>query len=136
LSSVQQHDLQVHRPEVCYPMSGYPIIENRPVKVRIGNKGIPARYLTADRGALQEMILYWTRVGNSFPLNWAQQRIEMARANVGGVIPDGALLRFSTISEEGSNDYPLLTDFASKLATSLNPKMKDVFFGKNSKQAI
>ena len=128
-SSVQQNDVQVHRPEVCYPMAGYPILTNQPVEARIGNRGIPARYLTADRGALREMILYWTRVGQRFPLNWTQQRIEMARANVSGVIPDGALLRFSTISAEGSNDYQLLTDFAHKMAQSLNPKMKEVFFG-------
>jgi len=135
-SSVQQNNVHVHRPEICYPMAGYPILKNQPVEAHIGNRVIPARYLTADRGALHETILYWTRVGQRFPLNWTQQRIEMARENVGGVIPGGALVRFSTISAEGSSDYQLLTDFANKMTESLNSKMKEVFFGSNFKQAI
>lgn len=128
-SSVQQNDVQVHRPEVCYPMAGYPILKNQPVEARIGNRGIPARYLTADRGALRELILYWTRVGHSYPLNWTQQRIEMARAGLSGALPDGALVRFSLISDSDTGALEMLSQFASQMNNALSQKASDVFYG-------
>ena len=128
-SSVQQNDVQVHRPEVCYPMAGYPILTNQPVEARIGNRGIPARYLTADRGALRELILYWTRVGHSYPLNWTQQRIEMARAGLAGALPDGALVRFSLISDSDTGALEMLSQFASQMNNALSQKASDVFYG-------
>ena len=32
----QQNDVQVHRPEVCYPASGYPITANKPILIDFG----------------------------------------------------------------------------------------------------
>lgn len=128
-SSVQQNDVQVHRPEVCYPMSGYPILNNRPIQAKVGELQVPSRFLIADRSNLNEMILYWTRVGRAFPLGWEQQRIEMAKSGLQGVVPDGALVRFSMISQSEKDAQNTLTDFAGMMRQAMSKEGLRVFFG-------
>lgn len=130
-SNVQKNDVQVHRPEICYPASGYPIVKNVAEKIRVGNQVINARSLIADRGGLKEMILYWTRVGNSFPVDWRTQRIEMAKANLAGTIPDGVLLRVSAIMDDETSAQKLLLQFIEKLQFSSNSNLNALIFGKH-----
>ena len=131
-SSIQQNDVQVHRPEVCYPMAGFPIVANRPIIAAVENKKVPARFLIADRGSQKEMILYWTRVGQKYPLNWEQQRLEMARAGLSGIIPDGALIRFSMLAESETEALDTLTTFAGEMKNSLLKRATGIFFGPTS----
>ena len=128
-SNVQKNDVQVHRPEVCYPASGYPITKNVAEKITVGRRDINARFLVADRGGLQEMILYWTRVGKSFPVDWQSQRIEMAKANLSGTIPDGVLLRVSTIMDEERSARTSLIQFIEKFRLSSNSALNPLIFG-------
>jgi EpsI family protein len=132
-SSIQRNDVQVHRPEVCYPAAGLPITKNEPGKSQIGNVKLDSRFLIADRDGAQEMILYWTRVGDSYPLDWRSQRVEMAKANLSGAMPDGALIRFSTISNDEQDARKSLTEFAIQMKNVLLPKSRDIFFGPGSK---
>lgn len=110
-SSIQQNDVQVHRPEVCYPASGFPIISSKPIDLVYGSQGFAAREVTADRGGLLERVIYWVRVGDSFPTSWASQRLEMAAANLKGTIPDGVLVRVSAIEGPGESVSGALRGF-------------------------
>lgn len=127
-SNVQKNDVQVHRPEVCYPASGYPITKNVAEKITVGKQDINARFLIADRGGLQEMILYWTRVGASFPIDWQSQRIEMAKANLSGTIPDGTLYRVSMIFDDESAAKKSLLSFSEELNMASTAKFRKVVF--------
>ena len=102
-SSTQQNNIQVHRPEVCYPASGFPVLWSRPTEIAFEDQRIGGRELLADRNGLRERILYWVRVGDKFPRGWAEQRIVMAIANLKGSIPDGVLVRISTLEEPDSD---------------------------------
>lgn len=80
-------------------------------KITVGNQDINARFLIAYRGGLREMILYLTRVGKSFPIDWQSQRIEMAKAKLIGMIPDGVVLRVSSILDEEKSAKRLFLQF-------------------------
>lgn len=110
-SSRQQNDIHVHRPEVCYPAAGFPILWTRPVQISLASKALTARELLADRGGLQERILYWVRVGHAFPISWLQQRLTMAMQNLQGTVPDGALFRVSAIEEPDNPSSGAIMDF-------------------------
>jgi EpsI family protein len=110
-SSIQQNDVQVHRPEVCYPASGYPVIATEATQISYRGRELAARELVADRGGLHERVIYWIRVGNSFPTSWREQRINIAFANLSGSIPDGVLLRVSAVEEPGKSTSALLRTF-------------------------
>lgn len=129
-SSVQQNEIQVHRPEVCYPIAGYPIVKNEIRTHRIGNVDVACRFLVADRQPAKEMILYWTRVGKSFALDWAEQRIDMAMESLRGKLPDGVLARFSMISDDEHRAEAMLVDFANIMASTLDSDMHQIFFGR------
>ena len=122
-SSIQEGRLQVHRPEVCYPAAGFTILENVPAVVQINDGfSIPCRFLTADRGARREYILYWTRVGDAMPRRWFDQRWEMAKANLQGFIPDGLLARVSVIGTDREESLATLNQFVrTMVATAGRP---------------
>lgn len=126
-SSIQQNDILVHRPEVCYPASGFAIEQKRPATVDFGSKSINASELVADRGGLKEKILYWVRVGDNFPRGWVDLRLTTALSNVKGVTPDGVLFRVSTIYEQGNRlSVQTLIDFSRVFVAAAPPALRKV----------
>jgi EpsI family protein len=123
-SSVQQNDIQVHRPEVCYPAAGYPIVSSRTTQLKFDGETIDAREVVADRGGAYERVIYWVRVGDEFPATWIDQRIAMARANLQGKVPDGVLVRISTIEELGKSASSDLKAFIEAFLRACTPSFR------------
>jgi EpsI family protein len=123
-SSIQQNDVQVHRPEVCYPAAGYPVISTGPTEISYRNRSLAGRELVADRGGLHERIIYWIRVGDFFPTSWREQRITMALANLGGSIPDGVLFRVSAVEEPGRSASATLRQFITLFLDEVSPPFR------------
>lgn len=117
--------VQVHRPEVCYPASGYRLTAiNEHVVPLAANLNIPARYVVAETGLRREEIIYWTRLGSYFPRKWSEQRWAVFMQNLRGDIPDGLLIRFSSVMPDVS--LSSLDKFARELYESVDPRMKRV----------
>lgn len=127
-NSVQQNDVQAHRPEVCYPAGGYPIIFSEELAIKYKSKVISGRYLIAERGPSSfEHIIYWIRIGDSFPASWARQRLDMALINASGIIPDGALFRVSTINQSNIKNISLVQNFIDEFADMSGAKLAQIF---------
>lgn len=124
-SSVQRNDVQVHRPEVCYPAAGFPILWTKPAELEFGSEKIRARELVAERGGLRERIVYWVRVGKEFPIGWPEQRLAMAISNAKGVTPDGLLFRVSTIEETPHFSPDALNTFIETFVRSSSKSFKE-----------
>ena len=124
-NSKQENDIQVHRPEVCYPAAGFPILWTRPAQIRLASKTLAGRELLAERGGLQERIFYWVRVGNAFPVNWWQQRLTMAVQNLKGAIPDGALFRVSAIEQPDNPRSGAIMKFIEAFFKEVPPAFRD-----------
>lgn len=128
-SSVQIDDVQVHRPEVCYAVSGFSIDNNQPYTLKIDDRfTVPARFVDANAPMRQERILYWTRVDDRFPGNWGQQRLAMLVSNLEGFYPDGILVRASIINA-GEQSAPILTDFYRAMTKDASPATLRVLYG-------
>ncbi|WP_156680271.1 exosortase-associated protein EpsI, V-type [Sphingomonas profundi] len=108
--------LMIHRPESCYPGSGFTITATRDVALTL-RPGLQAnaKFLSTERGDRVEQVLYWTRIGNSFPRDWDEQRWTLAMQNVAGLVPDGALVRMSMIEANAQLALATLTRFAQTL---------------------
>jgi EpsI family protein len=124
-SSKQQNDIQVHRPEVCYPASGFPILWSRQTPIDLPSGPVAGRELLAERGGLRERIFYWVRVGNSFPTTWAQQRLTMAVQNLQGEVPDGALFRVSAIEEPDNPSSEAIMKFMGAFLLEVPPVFRE-----------
>jgi EpsI family protein len=95
----QSNQLQVHRPEVCYPAFGYEIQQTRVRTLDFApGLSMPARMLVVEKSSGSEWICYWTRLGEHFPITAAGQRASRFRDALSGVVTDGLLARFSTRS--------------------------------------
>jgi EpsI family protein len=124
-SSVQRNDVHVHRPEVCYPAAGFPILWTKPATVEVGRRKLLTRELLADRGGLNERIIYWVRVGDEFPIGWAEQRLTMALSNARGITPDGVLFRVSTIEDDPGRAASALRMFIKQFVAASSPSFRE-----------
>lgn len=126
-----QNDLlQLHRPEVCYPAFGFSIVDNVREEVPLApNVIIPARALTATSSGRVEHILYWTRIGEHLPTNGQEQRVAKLSDQFAGIIPDGILVRISTVGEDRDAALALNESFARDLVLAVAPRYRPALIG-------
>lgn len=122
--------LMVHRPESCYPGSGFTITADRAVDIRLDpGLVVQGRFLSTERDERIEQVLYWTRLGDEFPATWDEERSFLAFQNLRGLAPDGALVRLSVIDADPAASYLLLSRFASALYAASGRKGRALFGG-------
>lgn len=127
---MQTGDIQLHRPEICYPAAGYGISHGRDVTLELGRGlAVPARTLTARTAETTERILYWSRVGNAFPTSNAGQRLAVFRQSLAGLVPDGCLVRMSAIVED-DDALAVLRDFARALVATPSAELRRLLVGR------
>ncbi len=120
--SLQSRDMQLHRPEVCYPAAGFNIQSAETLELRLpGQPPIGARLLGTASQARPEQVLYWTRIGTEFPTTQLAQRWAVVRHNLRGEMPDGILVRMSTVSDDAKSAFPILHTFISDLMRAAPP---------------
>jgi EpsI family protein len=126
-SSGQTGILQVHRPETCYPASGYQLSPVTPRLVPTSPAPLPTNSLTATADGVPEHILYWTRVGYSLPMSWRDQRLAVALQNLRGLIPDAVLIRVSTRRNDAAGAYAALDEFVQSMLEAVPANLRQVF---------
>lgn len=131
-NNAQDGVLQIHRPEVCYPVGGYDLSPTRKVEVPVGNRKIPANFFTATGPDRIEQVQYFTRLGDSFPRSWAEQRLAVIRANIAGDIPDGMMMRVSTLGIEAAEAETLLDAFSRSFILHSNARLQQLLLGSSS----
>ncbi|AKH42809.1 EpsI family protein [Altererythrobacter atlanticus] len=129
LGSAQNYLMQLHRPESCYPASGFSIESNEPAPVALPGLDLPARSMRAKRGDREDEILYWTRIGDAFPQDLWGQRLAMARNAVFRSPQNGVVARFSITNPAGGQAAAQLESFIVALFGALGSSGRTVLFG-------
>lgn len=128
--TTQSDTLQVHRPEFCYPASGFSLGESQKVRQPVGSSlQIPATFFTAVRGDRVEQVLYWVRLGKHFPTSWLQQHLARLEDRATGVVPDGILVRASVIDPDAQASKQLLSGFLEQLVQRSGPAAHRALLG-------
>lgn len=125
----QTDSLQLHRPEVCYPAVGIPIIAQADTAITFGTKTIPAVQLVAQSPSRTEDIIYWSRMGEEFPQSASRQRAVKLKMAMRGYIPDGILVRVSQLRTGGEPDYTLIKAFIQEMLTGIKPTERAPLIG-------
>ena len=126
----QSDDLQLHRPEVCYPAFGYAISQNREVDIPLAaGAAVQGRSLVATAPESQETILYWSRLGEYFPTSRGQQHFDRTRTAMQGIVADGILARFSVEGGRPADAYEAMQPFVSQLIRSMKPTHRAALVG-------
>lgn len=128
-NNVQDGVLQVHRPEVCYPVGGFQLSETRKIEIDLGKSVIPANIFTAEAPGRVEQVMYFTRLGEAFPRSWIEQRIAVINANLAGDIPDGMMMRVSVIGIDQARANPILTGFTREFINESPRRLQKLLVG-------
>ena len=128
--NTQSDDLQLHRPEVCYPAFGFSIHQNQEVAIPlVQGAAIPGRNLVAVAPDRRETILYWSRLGEYFPTSRSTQHLDRMRTSIKGVIADGILSRFSVEGVEPDIASAVMLAFVPSLIKAIAPGRRPALIG-------
>lgn len=121
--------LQLHRPESCYPAVGFTVTmaEEAPIPLP-GGLVITARRVIAERFGRKESIVYWARLGEYLPASASDQRAAVLRTSMQGFIPDGALFRFSSVTDD-DRVFEDLDRFIAGLVTATRSDQRNALVG-------
>lgn len=115
----QSDGTRAHRPEVCYPAQGFQITASSEGVVRLGNQGLRVRRLQSRLGARLEPISYWITVGERVTLSGTEQKLAQLSYSVRGVIPDGMLVRVSSIDPNAERAFALQDAYIAALSRAI-----------------
>jgi EpsI family protein len=121
--------LQLHRPETCYPAFGFEISQSILGSVAAGGANVPTRSLMAKAPNRTENVTYWTRIGEYLPRTQTEQREDKLRTSFAGIVPDGILVRASSLGDDWERGIALNRQFLRDLVLAIDPKYLPVFVG-------
>jgi EpsI family protein len=116
----QRGNLEVHRPEVCYPAQGFTVHRNDDDRLATRLGSIAVRRLDTSLGPRQEPLTYWTTIDNEVVRNRFEKRVAEIGAVVSGRIPDGMLVRVSSIDADRPRAWKAQDRFVNDLLESLS----------------
>jgi len=130
--SNQSDELQVHRPEVCYATQGFEILGQRGDKLTLPEGNIPVKRVLAVQGRRIEPITYWITVGDQVTYSSIGQKIAQLKYSITGIVPDGMLVRVSTIEDKEAQAYAIENQFINDMIAAMAPADRTRLIGQPS----
>ncbi len=129
----QHKGMNTHRPEICYPGQGFNIVRGiGDAQLGFAGRAIPVKRLVAALGARNEPITYWLMVGQRITeFGYAQRRVTIAHG-LRGEVPDGVLVRVSSIDSDNAAAFMLQERFVQDLLASLSEAQRARLLGVSS----
>lgn len=117
----QSDGTRAHLPEVCYPAQGFVIADKSVGTVPTPGHDIRVRRMVARLGGRVEPITYWLIVGNRVAVSGTEMKLAQLTYSSLGVIPDGMLVRVSSIDNDPAAAYALHASFVAALTAAIAP---------------
>jgi len=125
----QSDATRAHRPEVCYPAQGFQLLNSTEGSVSTAAHQIRVRRLVARLGARSEPITYWIVVGEKVTITGPEQKLAQLSYSMRGVIPDGMLVRVSSIDPDAAAGFRLQEAFIVNMVKAISPAAKPQIVG-------
>lgn len=128
--STQGGSLQLHRPDTCYPGQGFRMSDFAEGSLDQGRyRAIETHRFTATRDERVERVFYWARIGDSFFGTTVGEYRAILSSVMDGVVPDGMLVRLSTIGVPNAAADRALARFAEDLVAATPARGRDLLVG-------
>jgi EpsI family protein len=122
--------MDVHRPELCYPAQGFDIVaKTQDAKVATPAGELPVKQLVARHGMRVEPITYWITVGDTTATKGWERKLVKLRYGLTGQIPEGMLVRVSSISPQPASAYQHQNEFIKGMLGAIDEKDRKRFVG-------
>lgn len=128
---VQNYRLKSHRPEVCYTAQGFRVSAKTEQQLDFGNaaSSLKVSRLITQRETRYEPVSYWIRVGHDISTGIFDNQILRFKYGLRGLIPDGALVRVSTVGLPAAQSFSLQDEFIKDLVQSVTPEARRFLIG-------
>jgi EpsI family protein len=131
----QSDSLQMHLPDLCYPSQGFTVLATQRGKLDLLGKPIAPTRLNTSLGQRAEPLTYWTTVGDYVIKDGSDKKLAELRYAMQNRIPDGMLVRVSSIDKDTAYAYTLQNQFATAMVGAIAPDNRMRFAGDLSKPA-
>lgn len=127
--------MSIHRPEICYPAQGFRILSRRVEKISLMDRQIDVQRVDTRLGGRREPVSYWVVVGDRVVATGVDQKLVEMRYGLKNLIPDGFLMRVSTIDAEPEAGWRTQDEFLRALLASMSPKARQRLLGPSRGEA-
>lgn len=122
--------METHRPEICYPAQGLSVRRATfGAALPLPERELPLKRLVAGNGPRNEPISYWLVVGDSIADYGYSHRLATLRYGLTGRIPDGMLVRTSSIDEDSARSFAKQDEFLYEFFSALAPDFRKRLLG-------
>lgn len=118
-----------HRPEFCYTAQGFSVRVIGTKLIALNDHQILANQLIGKMASRNEPITYWVTLNDTAVLPGFRRKLTQIRMGLEGIIPDGMLVRVSTLGDDASAGFALQQKFLRDLQRSLPPGLQSRYFG-------
>jgi EpsI family protein len=125
----QNKDLDLHSPEVCYPAQGFMVSNSKKTEIDVLGAPVQLTRIETHLGQRYEPVSFWMSIGSTVTNNTLERRLAEFRYAITGRIPDGVLVRVSSIDRDPSVAYAMQTRFANDLMAGISPAQRGRFMG-------
>lgn len=125
----QSDSMSAHLPEVCYPAQGFQLSSATYGTLTLDGRRVPVKRLNTRMGGRFEPVTYWLTLGETVAAGRTELKLNQMRYGLRGWIPDGMLVRISTINRDSARAFSIQDDFAARLALAVDPKWRSRIFG-------
>jgi EpsI family protein len=119
----------VHRPEFCYSSQGFRVAVLRAERIEVGQTSVPVARVRAMLGRRIEPITYWVTLDEAATLPGLGRKLQQIRYGLRGQIPDGMLVRVSSISPQDEPAFALQQRFIDQLYQAVPAEVRSRYFG-------
>jgi exosortase B len=125
----QSDALKAHRQEVCYTAQGFTIHDLHADELAVMGGSIPVARMLAIRDERSEPVTYWFTMGDRVVRGRLERLAAQLREGFAGRIPDGMMVRVSSISTDPGAAYAAQQAFVAALLASMPPAERARFAG-------
>jgi EpsI family protein len=126
----QSYGLQVHRPEVCYTAQGFQVHKEQAAELAVPYGTLPIKRVLAVQGLRSEPITYWILLGDKAIVPGIQWKLTKLSYGFAGKVPDGMLVRISSIDTDEQRAYLLQDSFIKDMLAAMSPADRTRIAGK------
>lgn len=128
----QNDNLQLHKPEVCYPAQGFKLESIERVPLNLLDQSISTTRMETHLGQRFEPVTYWTVVGDHVTTTGVNKKLTEMRYGLRGQVPDGMLVRVSSIDRDSPRAHRIQAEFAAAMVAAIAPENRARFAGLSS----
>lgn len=125
----QSDALSLHRPEVCYPSQGFSLVSQHRDQLNLMGGRIEVSRMETLLGQRIEPVTYWIVVGDHIVTTGINKKLVEMRYALTGRIPDGMLIRVSSIDKDTNRSIIMHNRFANDFVAAIASRDRSRFAG-------